>query len=124
MSFKGHKFQDRLAEQKKAKLELLKRAKEKQFDPEERARIAAERIERAKRREERQKEARKKKNSKPCKRQLAKRKNKCNASANRRNFWLNKRPVGIPATLPVRPDCKTIQRHQLYVSPRYKRRTS
>lgn len=53
MSFRGSNFNDRIAEQKKAKLELLKRAKEKQIDPETKAKLAAERIERNKVREER-----------------------------------------------------------------------
>ena len=39
--FEGHNFADRLQKQKEAKLELLKRAKEKQLDPEEKARILA-----------------------------------------------------------------------------------
>jgi len=35
MSFTGHNFNDRLKEQKEAKLAMLKRAKEKQLDPEQ-----------------------------------------------------------------------------------------
>ncbi|PHR92982.1 MAG: hypothetical protein COA69_06605 [Robiginitomaculum sp.] len=53
MSFRGSNFNDRIAEQKKAKLELLKRAKAKQIDPEVKAKLAEERISRNKIREER-----------------------------------------------------------------------
>lgn len=53
MSFRGSNFNDRIAEQKKAKLELLKRAKAKQIDPEVKAKLAEERIARNKTREER-----------------------------------------------------------------------
>ncbi len=56
MSFRGSNFSDRIEEQKKAKLELLKRAKAKQIDPEVKAKLAAERIERNKRRDERKKQ--------------------------------------------------------------------
>jgi hypothetical protein len=49
-----------MAEQKKAKLEMLKRAQEKQMDPEAKAKLAEERIERAKHREIRQVENEKK----------------------------------------------------------------
>lgn len=56
MSFTGSNFGDRIAEQKKAKLELLKRAKAKQIDPEVKAKMAAERIERNKIRDERKKQ--------------------------------------------------------------------
>lgn len=52
MSFRGNNFNDRIADQKKAKLELLKRAKEKQIDPEVKAKLAAERIERNRIRDE------------------------------------------------------------------------
>ncbi len=55
MGFKNSNFNDRIAEQKKAKLELLKRAKAKQIDPELKAKRTAERIERNKVREERKK---------------------------------------------------------------------
>ncbi|MBL4871272.1 MAG: hypothetical protein JKX72_10000 [Robiginitomaculum sp.] len=57
MSFKGSNFGDRIAEQKKAKLELLKRAKAKQIDPVLKAKQAAERIERNKVRDARKKQA-------------------------------------------------------------------
>ena len=60
MSFKGNSFNDRIAEQKKAKLEMLKRAKAKAPSPEEMEKITAERIERAERRAIREKEAEKK----------------------------------------------------------------
>ena len=45
MSFRGNNFNDRMADQKKAKLDLLKRAQEKQMSPEVKAKLAAERIE-------------------------------------------------------------------------------
>jgi len=60
MGFKGSNFGDRIAEQKKAKLELLKRAQAKKLDPEAKAKLAAERIERNKHREIRQVENEKK----------------------------------------------------------------
>lgn len=60
MSFPGNNFGDRIAEQKKAKLEMLKRAKAKQLSPEAKAKLASERIETAKRREIRQAENEKK----------------------------------------------------------------
>lgn len=53
MSFRGSNFNDRIEEQKKAKLELLKRAKAREIDPETKAKLAAERIERNKVRDER-----------------------------------------------------------------------
>ena len=56
MSFTGHSFDDRLKSQKEAKLAMLKRAKEKQLDPEQKAKLMEERAkrnaERAKREEE------------------------------------------------------------------------
>ncbi len=54
MSFRGNNFNDRMADQKKAKLDLLKRAQEKQMSPEVKAKLAAERIEVAERRAIRQ----------------------------------------------------------------------
>lgn len=60
MGFKGSNFNDRLAEQKKAKLELLKRAKEKELDPEAKAKLTAERIKRAEARVIREEENEKK----------------------------------------------------------------
>ncbi len=60
MSFRGSNFGDRIAEQKKAKLDMLKRAQEKQMSPEAKAERAAERIEVAQRREIRQAENEKK----------------------------------------------------------------
>ena len=54
MSFSGSNFNDRMAEQKKAKLEMLKRAQAKQMSPEAKAKLAEERIEVAARREIRQ----------------------------------------------------------------------
>lgn len=55
MGFKGSNFNDRMSDQKKAKLDLLKRAKAKQMDPEVIAQRAEERIERNKLRDERKK---------------------------------------------------------------------
>jgi hypothetical protein len=52
----GHNFNDRLKSQKEAKLAMLKRAQEKQLDPELKAKKMAERAERNKRREEREAE--------------------------------------------------------------------
>jgi len=52
MSFTGSTFNDRLKEQKEAKLAMLKRAKDKQLDPEQKAKLLEER---AKRNEERAK---------------------------------------------------------------------
>jgi len=46
MSFTGHNFNDRLKEQKEAKLAMLKRAKEKQLDPEQKAKLMEERAKR------------------------------------------------------------------------------
>ena len=60
MSFNGSNFNDRLSAQKEAKLEMLKRAKAKQLDPEAKAKLTAERIERAERRVIREAEAEKK----------------------------------------------------------------
>lgn len=60
MSFKGSNFNDRISEQKKAKLEMLKRAQAKKLSPEEAAKKAAERAERAAAREIRQAENEKK----------------------------------------------------------------
>jgi hypothetical protein len=61
----GTNFNDRLKAQKEAKLAMLKRAKEKELDPEEKAKLMAERAKRnearaireAKREEERKREA-------------------------------------------------------------------
>ena len=52
MSFTGHNFDDRLKSQKEAKLAMLKRAKAKELDPEQKAKLMEER---AKRNEERAK---------------------------------------------------------------------
>ncbi len=60
MSFNGSNFGDRMADQKKAKLEMLKRAKAKEMSPEAKAKLAAERIEVAERRAVRQAENEKK----------------------------------------------------------------
>ena len=46
MSFTGSTFNDRLKEQKEAKLAMLKRAKEKQLDPEQKAKLLEERAKR------------------------------------------------------------------------------
>ena len=55
MSFPGQQtFNERLKEQKEAKLAMLKRAKEKQLDPAEKERLLKERAERNKKREERE----------------------------------------------------------------------
>ena len=40
MSFNGSNFNDRMADQKKAKLEMLKRAKAKELSPEAKAKLA------------------------------------------------------------------------------------
>ena len=60
MSFKGSNYNDRISEQKKAKLEMLKRAQAKKLSPEEAAAKAAKRAELAAAREIRQAENEKK----------------------------------------------------------------
>jgi hypothetical protein len=54
----GQNFNDRLKEQKEAKLAMLKRAKEKQLDPAEKAKIMEERAKRNEAREARETERR------------------------------------------------------------------
>ena len=58
MSFTGHSFDDRLKSQKEAKLAMLKRAKEKQLDPEQKAKLMEERAKRNAERAKREQEKR------------------------------------------------------------------